>query len=311
VEYLSTSENFLKIEDEALYRYADCRFVIHGAPYEHTSSYHAGSKEGPAAIIRASQYVELYDEELDRETYRDGGICTLAPLDFAGQVDEAAVALVEGRTARLLADGKFPVMLGAEHTVTLGAVRAVRKAYPRLSVLQIDAHSDLRESYEGNRYSHASVMARVHELGVPLVQVGIRAQCREEAELIRASANIHTLYAHRLRARPTAEWVQEAVRHLSDDVYVTVDADGFDPSVVPAVGTAEPNGLTWDEGMALLRAVCAARRVVGFDVVEVAPVPHSTVSEYTLAKLVYRLIGLIALSRPAAAAGTPSSPSRR
>jgi agmatinase len=293
VEYLPTDENFLKIEDEAYYRYADCRFVVHGAPYEHTSSYHAGSKEGPAAILRASHYVELYDEELGRETYRQGGVCTLPPLDFTGKVDEDAVALVEGRTARLLADGKFPVMLGAEHTVTLGAVRAFRKAFPRLSVLQIDAHSDLRDAYEGNRYSHASVMARVHELGVPLVQVGIRAQCREEAELIRASADIHTLYAHQLRARPTAEWVEEAVRHLTEDVYVTVDADGFDPSVVPAVGTPEPNGLTWHEGLALLRAACTARRVVGFDVVEVAPVPHSTISEYTLAKLVYKLIGLV------------------
>jgi agmatinase len=294
VEYLPTEKNFLKIEDEAFYRYADCRFVVYGAPYEHTSSYRAGSKEGPAAILRASHYVELYDEELDRETYRHGGICTLPPLDFASKVDEAAVALVEERTARLLADGKFPIMLGAEHTVTLGAVRAARKVYPSLSVLQIDAHSDLRENYEGNRYSHACVMARVHDLSVPLVQVGIRAQCIEEARLIRSSTNIHTLYAHQLRARPTADWVADAVAHLSGDVYVTIDADGFDPSIVPAVGTAEPNGLSWEEGMALLRGICANRRVVGFDVVEVAPVPQATLSEYTLARLVYKLIGLVA-----------------
>jgi agmatinase len=189
-------------------------------------------------------------------------------------------------------------MLGAEHTVTLGAVRAARQCYPRLSVLQIDAHSDLRDAYDGNRYSHACVMARIHELGVPLVQVGIRAQCREEAELIRSSGSVHTLYAHQLRARPAAAWIEEMVGHLSEDVYVTVDADGFDPSVIPAVGTPEPNGLTWDEGVQLLRAVCQARRVVGFDVVEVAPVPHSTVSEYALAKLVYKLIGLVALQRP-------------
>jgi agmatinase len=294
VDYLPPAENFLKIEDPAFHRYADCRFVVYGAPYEHTSSYHTGSIDGPAAILRASHYVELYDEELDREPYRYGGICTLPPLDFTGTVDEAAVARVEDRTARLLADGKFPVMLGAEHTVTLGAVRAFRRAYPRLSVLQIDAHSDLRDAYEGNRYSHASVMARVHDLGVPLVQVGIRAQCREEADLIRSSPDIHTFYAHHLRATPTAEWVVKAIRHLTDDVYITVDADGFDPSVVPAVGTAEPNGLTWAEVMTLLREVCATRRVVGFDVVEVAPVPHSTVSEYMMAKLAYKLIGLLA-----------------
>jgi agmatinase len=294
VEYLPADKNFLKIEDQAFHRYDACRFVLHGAPYEHTSSYHAGSKDGPEAIILASHYVELYDEELDQETYRRGGICTLPPLDFTGKVNEAAVRLVEEKTSRLLADGKFPIMLGAEHTVTLGAVRAFHKAFPTLAVLQIDAHSDLRDSYEGNRYSHASVMARVHELGVPLVQVGIRAQCREEADLIRSSATVHTLYAHQLRNRPSPEWAQEAVRHLTDHVYVTIDADGFDPSVIPAVGTPEPNGLTWDQGLSLLRAVCKARRVIGFDVVEVAPLPHSTVSEYTLAKLVYKLIGLLA-----------------
>lgn len=290
---LPADRNFLGIEDDAFCRYEASRFVVFGAPYEHTSSYRGGSAAGPAAIVAASRYVELYDEELGGEPYRRGGICTLDPLDFAGAVDGAAVSLVERHTARLLADGKFPVMLGAEHTVTLGAVRAVRAAYPRAGVLQIDAHSDLRAEYNGNRYSHASVMARVHELGVPLVQVGIRAQCREEAELARSAGTIHTIYAHDLKARPTAEWVAEAVSKLPEDVYVTIDADGFDPAVVPAVGTAEPNGLTWGEGVAVLRAVCGSRRVVGFDVVEVAPSPHSTVSEYTLAKLAYKLIGLI------------------
>jgi agmatinase len=299
VQHLLADQNFLRIEEESFCRYADSRFVVYGAPYEHTSSYRAGSREGPAAIVRASQYVELYDEELDQESYRRG-VCTLPALDFTGKVDEAAVTLVEERTARLLADGKFPIMLGAEHTVTLGAVRSVQRVHPRISVLQIDAHSDLRDSYEGNRYSHACVMARVHELGAPLVQVGVRAQCREEAELIRSAADIHTLYAHHLRSRPIAEWIADAVSHLSEEVYVTIDADGFDPSVIPAVGTAEPNGLTWQEGWLLLREVFRRRRVVGFDVVEVAPTPHSTVSEYTLAKLVYKLIGLATRSEPEA-----------
>ncbi|HLJ92676.1 MAG TPA: agmatinase [Gemmataceae bacterium] len=293
VEYLAADKNFLKIEEEAFSAYAACRFVIQPAPYEHTSSYRTGSKDGPEAMIRASHYVELYDEELNQETYRQGGICTLPPLDFTGRVDEAAVVLIEERMSRLLADGKFPIMLGAEHTATLGTVRAFRKQFPRLAVLQIDAHSDLRADYEGNRYSHASVMARVQELGVPLVQVGIRAQCREEAERIRASTAIHTLYAHQLRSRPRAEWIGEVVRHLAEDVYVTVDADGFDPSIVPAVGTPEPNGLAWEEALTLVQAVCANRRVVGFDVVELAPLPKSTVSEYTLAKFVYKFIGLV------------------
>jgi agmatinase len=294
VEHLPADENFLKIEDEHYCSYAASRFVIFGAPYEHTSSYRRGSREGPAAIIRASHFVELYDEELDQESYQRGGICTLPPLEFAGHVDEAAVQLIESRTAQIAAAGKFPIMLGAEHTVTLGAVRAMRLKFPDLCVLQIDAHSDLRESYEGSRYSHASVMARVHELGVPIVQVGIRAQCIEEARLIRSSPGIHTLYAHQLKAEPIERWVEETLRHVSSNVYITIDADGFDPSILPAVGTAEPNGLTWGEGLGLLRAVFEQRQVVGMDVVETAPLRDSTLSEFTLAKLIYKLIGVAA-----------------
>jgi agmatinase len=295
MQQLEADQNFLKIEDPALCGYAESRFVIYEAPYEHTSSYHSGSKDGPRAILRASHYVEFYDEVLEQETLRKGGICTLEPLDFKGKVNRFAVSLIEQQTDQLLKDGKFPVMLGAEHTVTLGAVQAFKKRSPKLSVLQIDAHSDLRQSYEGNQYSHASVMARVVELGVPLVQVGIRALCVEEADFIRQGGTALTLFAHRLRQMPTQQWVDQVVASLSDDVYITIDADGFDPSIVPAVGTAEPNGLTWNDGQALLSAVCAKKNVVGFDVVEIAPAPDSTLSEYTLAKLVYRLIGLISL----------------
>lgn len=294
MQHLPAEQNFLRIEDERLCSYANSRFVIFEAPYEHTSSYRGGSRNGPAAIVRASHYVEFYDEVLQQESVRHGGICTVEPLDFAGKVDRFAVALIEQQTDQLLKDGKFPIMLGAEHTVTLGAVQTIQKRFPQVSVLQIDAHSDLRESYEGNRYSHASVMARVVELGVPLVQVGIRALCIEEAEFIQAGGTKHTLFAHQLRGTPTQHWVDEVVSHLGEQVYITIDADGFDPSVIPAVGTAEPNGLTWSDGQALLTAVCAKKKVVGFDVVEVAPDPNATLSEYTLAKLVYRLIGLIA-----------------
>jgi agmatinase len=215
-------------------------------------------------------------------------------LEFGTNIDEAALGLIESRTSQVLADGKFPIMIGAEHTVTFGAVRAFKKQYPDLCVLQIDAHSDLRESYEGSKYSHASVMARVHELGVPMVQVGIRAQCEQEAKLIKANPKvIHTLYAHQLKARPIAQWVDEVVSKLAKNVYITIDADGFDPSLVPAVGTPEPNGLTWQDAIALLRAVCKSANVVGFDVVEVAPLPNSYISEYTMAKLIYKLIGMI------------------
>jgi agmatinase len=293
LRHLPADENFLKIEDESLCGYDSARFAIFEAPYEHTSSYRSGSRYGPRAIVKASHYVEFYDEVLEQETLRLGGICTLEPLDFAGKVDRFAVSLVERQVSQLLQDGKFPIMFGAEHTVTSGAIEALRKRFPKLSVLQIDAHSDLRESYEGNRYSHASAMARVIELGASLVQVGIRALCVEEADFIRSGGTALTLFAHRLRAMPTDQWVDQAVAALGDDVYITIDADGFDPSIIPAVGTAEPDGLSWSDGQALLSAVCAAKNVVGFDIVEVAPAENSSLSEYLLAKLAYRLIGWI------------------
>lgn len=286
---LPADQNFLGITEEELYSYEDSKVVIQSAPYEHTSSYLQGSEKGPGAIISASQFVELYDEELDSETFRKTGIATLSPIDFADKVDADAVALIEEYTEKLLNDDKFVVSFGAEHTVTYGFVKAFAKKYPKLTVLQIDAHSDLRYSYHDNIYSHASVMHRVHDMGLTICQAGIRAQCIEEAQLIKKSENIHTFYAHQIRQNPL--WIEEIIAPMTNDVYITIDADGFDPSIMPAVGTAEPNGLFWNETLDLLRAVCKERNVVGFDIVECAPIEGSILSEYTLAKLAYRLLG--------------------
>ena len=228
---------------------------------------------------------------MDAETYKKCGIATLEPIDFKGKVDEEAISIIEKVTDSLLADGKFVISIGAEHTVTNGFVRAHKKKYPNLAVLQIDAHSDLRESYHDNIYSHASVMKRVYDMGIPLVQVGIRAQCTEEAMLIRSSNRINTFYAHQIRKNPT--WMNDALEKLPEHVYLTIDADGFDPAVIPAVGTAEPNGLFWTETLEFLRLVCSKRMVIGFDIVECAPMEGSILSEYTLAKLLYRLIGYV------------------
>lgn len=288
---LATDQNFLGIEDETLYTYENSKVVIQSAPYEYTSSYLMGSAKGPEAIIKASQYVEFYDEELDVETLRQTGIATLAAMDFNGKVDADAVALIEQETEKLLNDNKFVVSLGAEHTVTYGFVKAFAKKFNNLTVLQIDAHSDLRYSYHENIYSHASVMHRVHDMGINLCQAGIRAQCIEEAELIKKSDNIHTAYAHQIRTNPN--WIKELIANMTENVYITIDADGFDPSIMPAVGTAEPNGLFWNETLELLRTVCKERNVVGFDVVECAPMEGTILSEYTLAKLIYRLIGYV------------------
>lgn len=295
MKYYHSKKNFLAIEDEKFYSYKNSTYVIQSAPYEHTSSYLSGSDKGPAAIINASHFVELYDEELEQESYRKGGICTLHPMEFGSKVDKKAINLIEKETARLIADKKFPVTLGAEHTISLGCVKAIKEVTPDVCVLQLDAHSDLRESYHDNPYSHASVMYRIHELGVPLTQIGIRAQCIEEARLIKASKNINTFYAHQVRNNP--KWADEALKTLGKNVYISIDADGFDPSIVPAVGTAEPNGLLWNETLQFLRKVIESRNIVGFDVVEIAPAKGSILSEYTMAKLVYKLIGYLSLKK--------------
>lgn len=280
---------FLGIEEEHYKSYEHSRVVIQSVPYEHTSSYVEGSDRGPEEILKASHFVEYYDEELGIETYRTCGINTLKPMSFDGKVDEEAINYIALNTAKHLDRGKFVVSLGAEHTVTYGFFKAFQARYQNLSVLQIDAHSDLRESYLGNPYSHASVMARINESKPEICQVGIRALCKEEAELITQSDNIHTWFAHDIRKQN--EWQRSVLELLTDNVYVTIDADGFDPSVIPAVGTPEPNGLYWQETLDLLKEVFQRKNVVGFDIVECAPKEGEVQSQYNLAKLLYRLIG--------------------
>ncbi len=286
---LSTDNNFLAIPEPELCDYAHSKFVIQQVPYEHTSSYLQGSAKGPGAMIEASHFVEFYDEMLDMESYKHCGIATLPAMDFSGKVDADAIALIERETSQHINNGKFVVSVGAEHSVTFGFVKAYKNKFADLHVLQIDAHSDLRFSYHDNIYSHASVMARVHESGIPITQIGIRAQCKEESDLIKSSDRIHTFYAHQIRRNKN--WMDEAIKTLGKDVYLTIDADGFDPSVMPCVGTAEPNGMFWDETIQFLEKVFAERNVVGFDIVEIAPQEGQILTQYNCAKLLYRLIG--------------------
>jgi agmatinase len=295
MKYVGARDNFLGIEDENYFSYNNSKFVIQQLPYEYTSSYLLGSSKGPNAIVKASQFVELYDEELDAEPYKTGRICTLKPTKFGKKVDADAIDLIEKKTTKLLNDNKFVVSIGAEHTVTYGLVKAHAAKYNNLTILQFDAHSDLREEYHDNPYSHASVMKRVWDMRLNIVQVGIRAQCIEEAQLIKRSKKLHTLYAHQIRNN--SKWIDEALENMTDNVYITIDADGFDPSVIPAVGTAEPNGLFWNESVELFRRTIQKKNVVGFDIVECAPMQGSILSEYTLAKLAYKLMGYITTKR--------------
>lgn len=285
---LGKKGNFLGI-DKDISSYDASKIVVVPVPYEHTVSYGGGTGRGPGAILNASRYVEYYDEELGTELCKNAGIATLPPISFGKSADQKAMEKIYGTVKKLLADGKFVALLGGEHTVSQAPIRAHLEKYPDLSVIQFDAHSDLRDSYEGSKYSHASVMARVCEFMDParIVQAGIRALCPEEASFIRSSG-ITTLFAHQIRAG--GDWMSLALSKLTQNVYVTFDVDAFDPPVMPSTGTTEPNGLFWPETMQFLRQIGKQKRIVGFDVVEFAPNRAFTYPDYTAAKLTYKLM---------------------
>lgn len=256
-------------------------------PFEATTSYGGGTQHGPQAIIDASSQVEFYDEELDCEPRR-AGIVTYDAVDCCGVSGEDAITRIEQATALILGDGRVPVVLGGEHSITTGPVRACLAHAPAMGVLQIDAHGDLREQYEGSRWSHASVMKRIYELGCPTVGVGLRSLCEEERSLIR-DARLPRWFAYDMASDDV--WMQEAVAALPEHVYITVDVDGLDPSVIRATGTPEPGGLSWWTTMKFLRMVFAQRQVIGFDIVELAPSAHDHASSFAAARLVYKMIG--------------------
>lgn len=287
-------KNFLSIEQQ--YRTPETAGIaIVSAPYEHTVSYGGGTKGGPKAIIDASAYVEFYDDETDRELCFDVGIATMKPIAFGRAVDAKALALIQRDVERSLDQGQFVVTLGGEHTISSAPIAAHYKRYPKMSVLQFDAHSDLRDEYEGSPYSHASVMARVCEFMSPsrVTQVGIRALCKEEREFIRQN-KVNTFFASALHAgKHGSNWAKRVVETLSDDVYITFDVDALDPSIMPSTGTPEPDGLTYNEAIQVVREVVnSGRRIVGLDVVELAPVKGLTHPDLTTARLVYKILNL-------------------
>jgi agmatinase len=278
--------NFLGIppEDSALEK---SRVVVLPVPYERTVSYGVGTRNGPGAILEASRYVELYDDELDEEVYRIG-IHTLPAWLPDNMEPEACVEELEKVVAGLLADGRFALTLGGEHSIAPAPIRAYRARHPKMTVLHFDAHGDLRDEYEGERYSHACAARRWVELGVPSVHVGIRSISREEVAYVRESG---TMIVSNREMHRSDEWLKRALMRLSDEVYVTFDVDFFDGSLVPATGTPEPGGGTYDQALAILRRVAAERRIIGADVVEHAPLPGNRAPDFMVAKLCYKLLG--------------------
>jgi agmatinase len=264
------------------------RVLVLPIPYDGTTSYRPGTRFGPQAILDASRYVETYDEELDLVP-EHLGYCTLPEIPPAGTGADEMAERIYRAAAEILerAGDRFLLTLGGEHSVTPGIVRAVAERRPGLSVLHIDAHGDLRGSYEGSRYSHACACARIRDHVEKTVSVGIRAVSAEEARSIREE-EIPVFWARDVVGR--RDWIPEVVEMLSDEVYLTVDVDGLDPSIMPATGTPEPGGLGWYETLALFRAVAERRRIVAADIVELSPIPGMSAPDFLCARLAVKIV---------------------
>ena len=277
--------NFLGLDSEHS-SYDAARYAVLPIPYDATASYGPGARNGPAAILTASQQVELFDEELGGE-FHTSGITTMDALapNMAGPAAMHETVFAAAR--RVIRDGKFLIGLGGEHGITSALVRAVMTRHKKLSVLQIDAHADLRNEYQQTPYSHASVMRRVLDLGATIVPVGVRSYSTEEHRFMKRSRIVP------ITARDcfmSEDWLDRVLDRLGDKVYVTIDVDGFDPAFAPGTGTPEPGGLDWYQVTSLLRLVAAEKTIVGADLVEVMPIPGQVVTEFLAARLIYKLI---------------------
>ena len=257
--------------EEQYREYSAAKFAILPVPYDATSTWVKGADKGPEAFLDASFTLENYDVETGTEAYKHG-IATL-PFVTEDRTPELICNQVQQEVATLLNDGKFPVTIGGNHTVSIGAIRAMAQKYNNLTVLQLDAHSDLRPEYEGSPLNHACVMNRAAEVA-KITQVGIRSQCVEELPFFEKD---RLFYAHQIF--DNNNWQQKAIDTLTENVYVTIDLDVFDPSVLPSTGTPEPGGLTYYQVLHFLRSVFANRNVVGFDIVELCPNPIDKASD--------------------------------
>ena len=262
--------------------YDDAAIVIVPVPYDHTSTWIKGADKGPEAIIQASANMELYDIQTDCQVYTKGIFTDKAVKESASP--KAMAEAVRKRIANHIKQEKFTVVLGGEHSVSIGAIQAHVKAFDDLTILQLDAHSDMREEYLGSNYSHACVMARAKEIA-PVVQVGIRSMDIAEKKNIDPK---RIFYAEDIYK--SKDWIKKVVAKLSSKVYITIDLDVFDPSIMPSTGTPEPGGLLWYDVLELLKAVADKKEVVGFDVVELCPNKNDKSSDFLAAKLIYKIL---------------------
>jgi len=277
---ISIPYNFGGLDKEFL-SYEDSSIAVLPIPFDKTSSWMKGSERGPKAIIEASMNMELYDLETNYEVYKKG---IFTSEEILSNNSEEMIKRVYDRATELIKDGKFIVALGGEHTVAFPVIKAHNNIFDDISILQLDAHSDMRDSYLGNKYSHACVMARVKEINDNIVAVGIRSL--DSSELDNIDKN-NTFFARDIHN--TKNWIREAVSKLNKNVYISIDLDVFDPSIMPSTGTPEPGGLKWYPVIRLLREVCANKNVIGFDVVELCPTENKA-PNFLAAKLIYKLL---------------------
>lgn len=288
-----TPNNFLGLPPEHS-NYSDAGVLVLPLPFEATVSYGSGARHGPVAIIEASQQVELFDREFDREPALEYGVHTMAALDLSKD-PSAAVDAIAAATRAAAATGKLVVGLGGEHTVSVGFGRGLLEALGGpLTVVQLDAHSDLRDTYEDTPYSHACIARRLLDMpGIEQVlQLGIRSVCSEEVEFVRSHPQqARVWYSEQVHA---GDWRSEFVQRVQGRrVYLTIDVDGLDPAIVPSTGTPEPDGLTWAETLDILRTLTQHATVVGLDCVELAPVDNLHAADFAVAKLLYKTISYV------------------
>lgn len=261
-------------------------FHLIPAPFERSVSYGTGTANGPAAILESSSQLELFD---GTSIPAEHGIYTAPAIACKGVVEDVLKAISDG-VSNALKMNKIPVILGGEHTVSVGAFAAVRKFFKDVGIVQFDAHADLRDTYEGTPFSHACVMHRALDMGFPIFQIGVRSFSHDE-HLLRAERNIHYLDAATIHRSGIPDPVLPP--DFPKNVYVTFDVDGLDPSIMPATGTPEPGGLTWTQTFSALESIIASRTIIGLDAVELAPIPDLHAPDFTVARLIYNIMGLI------------------
>jgi len=288
---MNKTNNFGGSDVELKYSdYKKSKVVLLPCPYEGTVTYRRGCSKGPSAILEASANMELFDDELKKETYRIG-ISTKKPLKLSSLSPEKVVTTIKKEVSKILEHKKMPIVLGGEHSVSIGAVWAVSELYKNVSILHLDAHYDLRDKYEGSIYNHACAARRFLDY-CPLVEAGVRSLSKKEEDFINTKPpNLEIFDIYSILKNP--DWKNAVLKSLNNDVYISIDMDVPDPSVMPSVGTPEPGGLSWYQLLDLLNVVSKNKRVTGFDVVELMPLKDVAAPDFLTSKLIYRLLGYI------------------